>query len=320
MTDRAALRVLKLFEERVVDVQNFRMFAWGGAVRHLSEDVFVKMVEFLLNHPATIAASIALDLVHFYYRDEESERILPKDLAIRVLTHRALLDKRDRGQRDQMEEYYWTETAKSFVRLYPREGLKLAETILAHFGEEGTIFAGFYSRYQAVLKEIVRLYPEELWTQITEYLGPPIDSRAFHIRQWLRGNDFFEAGDNGAANLIPPTAIWRWVDGDVEQRGWYVATFVPPKLFREEGKVCLAREVLVRYGDREDVRRNLMANFSTEGWTGPTSSHLQRKKEKLLEFKKDEKNQNVRQWVDEYVAILDRDIEQAQIEEERRGY
>jgi len=320
MTDRAALRVLKLYEEGAVELQSARIFTLGGVVRHLSERVFARFVKLLLDAPADVGASIALDLIHFYYGDEESERVLPKDLTLRVLTHRLFLEGRDRGQREQMDEHSWTEVAKSFVQLYPTEGLDLADVMLAHFGEDGTIFEGFFSQTQSVLEEITRLYPEEVWTRITKYLGPPIDSRAFGIRHWLRGRDLFEAGGGGALDLIPPTAIWRWVDGDVENRGWYVAYLVPPTLFRDEGKVCLAREVLVRYGGREDVRRNLMANFSTEGWTGPRSLHLQRKKDELLQFKEGEPNHNVRRWINEYVAALDRDIERSRIEEERDDF
>ncbi len=46
----------------------------------------------------------------------------------------------------------------------------------------------------------------------------------------------------------------EWVDEDVENRAWHLASFVPNNLFREEGKVCLAREVLVRYGTSVSLR------------------------------------------------------------------
>ena len=95
---------------------------------------------------------------------------------------------------------------------------------------------------------------------------------------------------------------------------------VPKTLFREHGRFCLAREVLVRYGDRKDVKNELTANFSTEGWTGPESSHLQGKKECLLKYKTEETNENVQRWIDEYVAIIDKENERAQIREEREGF
>jgi hypothetical protein len=152
---------------------------------------------------------------------------------------------------------------------------------------------------------------------IKKYLGPPIDTRAFSIREWLKGGDLLYAKE-GMLSFIPVEKIWEWVDEDLEKRAWYLASFVPKTLFREEGKTCLAREVLVRYGTREDVRSNLRANFSTEGWSGPASLYYQEKKNWLVDFKKDEDNENVKRWIDEYVSVLDRKIEQAKVEEERR--
>src|SRR3990167_8740971 len=155
---------------------------------------------------------------------------------------------------------------------------------------------------------------------VTKYLGPPIDSRAYHIKQWLRGDFSFDDEEKGVLPIFPLELIFKWVDEDIENRAWYFASFLPKKLFREEGKICFAREVLVRYGTRDDVRRNLMANFSTECWSGLESLHYQKKKQHLLEFKKEENNENVKYWIDEYVSSIDKRIEQARIEEEREGF
>ena len=115
-------------------------------------------------------------------------------------------------------------------------------------------------------------------------------------------------------------ALWAWVDADVEKRSWYLANFVPKTLTREPGKVCLAREVLIRYGAREDVRHNLEANFSSEGWTGPASQHYAQKKKGLLDFREGEENPNVKRWIDDYVESIDRQMEHAQAEEEREDF
>lgn len=218
-----------------------------------------------------------------------------------------------------MDYYYWAQIGKSFVQIYPERSLELTDKMLEHFGEDDTIFEGFDGQTQTVLNEITKVYPQAVWEKITKYLGPPIDSRAFHIKEWLRGGNFFEEKE-GAIVLIPQEVIWKWVDENVENRALYLASFVPKKLFREEGKTCLAIEVLVRYGQREDVRRNLTANFSTEGWCGSESLHYQTKKQHLLDFKKNEDNENVKRWIDEYVSLLDQYIEQAKIEEERDNF
>ena len=121
-------------------------------------------------------------------------------------------------------------------------------------------------------------------------------------------------------SLVPMEAVWQWIDEDVEGRAWYLASFVPKVLFREKGKLCWAREVLIRYGQREDVCRELVANFSTEGWTGPMSLHLENKRQQLIAFREDEDNRTVKLWIDEYVSQLEQRIRQARIMEERRDF
>jgi hypothetical protein len=73
--------------------------------------------------------------------------------------------------------------------------------------------------------------------------------------------------------------------------------------------------VLVRYGKRSDVRDNLKANFSSEGWV--PRACITKRKSRSSSVKKDESHPNVKRWIDEYVAALDRRIERARIDEER---
>ena len=56
---------------------------------------------------------------------------------------------------------------------------------------------------------------------------------------------------------------------------------------------------MIRYEDRKDVRSNLMANFSTEGWPGPGSLHLKNKKRGFLELKEGETEERIIRWIDE---------------------
>ncbi len=319
MTDRSAIRVLGLAESGIIGAPNFRMFQYGGVIRGLSEKTFRKWIDFLIDRQEAESISIALDLYYFFYLRKESKYKLPRELTLALLTHPLLFEKQEIARRNQMDDFQWAEIGKAFVTIYPKDSLALADKMIEHFGEEGTILGGFHSRANAVLNEITNRYPDEVWKRITKYLGPPIDSRAYRLKSWLRGEELFRKNGEGALSLIPADKIWEWVDKNIEKRAWYLASFVPNRLSREEGKVCLAHEVLVRYGSRKDVRRNLMANFSTEGWAGPASLHHEMKKQQLLEFLKEEDNENVRIWIDEYVSAFNEDIRREKIEEEREG-
>lgn len=320
MSDQGALRVLDLAKTGAIGIPQFGMLGFGGNIRDLREDVLRKWIEFLLDSADTSAISIALHWYYSYYQSEDSRHALPEELTLQLLTHASLFQQSQFGKRPQMNDYLWTVIANAFLHLYPERGLELADKMLEHFGEDGTIMDGFRSEPEAVLDEVTRRYPEEVWVRVTKYVGPPMDSRAFHIVNWLRGERSFGGAAEGPLPMIPLEKVWGWVDKDVEKRAHYLASFVPNALFKEEGKTCLAREVLIRYGTRQDVRDSLIANFSTEGWMGPQSLHFERKKQQLLDVKQDEENANVRLWIDEYVSLLDGEIYSARVEEERDDF
>lgn len=309
LTDRAASRILALAKTGAIAEHTFRFYSYGGVIRQLSADRFVEWIDFLLGAGTQTAAACAVELCHFYYLMSEPKVPLPNDLVFRVLTAPALFLPTEDRRNATREEYDWAEVGSAYVEQHPERSVELAAVMLAHFRGEGTIVGGFHSQTDKVLHEILKRCPSNVWRIVAGYLGPPVDSRAFHIYHWLR---------EGALALIPAEPVWEWVEEDIEKRAWYIANFVP-KAFPGDPKSASAREVLVRYGAREDVRNNLMANFSTEGWTGPESNHLQGTLEKLRTWKKDETNANVLKWLDDYIASVERRLERARIEEERES-
>jgi len=317
MTDRAALRILNHAKKGILNTDHFRIFRFGRVISNLSEKVFKQWIEFLLQSSDDHAASIALDLYYFFYLRNKVKYQFPKELTFKLLTHPSLFKKPDHGRRDQIDDYHWTEIGLRYIQLYTDKSLKLADTILKCFGRKDSILDGYQTQTHKVINYISRNYPKEIWIKVSKYLGPPIDERAFHIKEWLRGEGLFKEGEGQLKNFSPDI-VFEWVDKDLKKRAWYLATFVPKTLFKQKGKICWARELLIRYGIRKDVRDNLEANFSSEGWSGPASLHYQQKKDKLLGYRKEERNENVIRWIDDYIDDLNKQIERAKIEEERR--
>lgn len=317
LTDRSALRIYELADKGVLEPYHFRVFGLGSVIIALSEDIFLKWIDFLLNSPEGYSAAIAMDLYQAYYFREGAPN-LPKETTLRLLTNPSLFKKTNKSRRDPMDDYHWTTIGKKFIELYPKESLQLGAVILENFGEDGTILEGYGNSSIDVIDSIAKIYPEETWGMLSKYIDPPIDSRGFHIRSWLRSKGFFE-GEAGALSAFNPELVWKWVEEDKEKRAWHLATFVPKVLFRGDCQICWARELLVRYGDQEDVRRNLYANFSTEGWSGPSSLHHEGKKQELLKFLENEDDENVKIWIKDFVSSLETQIAAEKIREER-GY
>ena len=317
LSDRSAARILSLVQSGVTPSSQLQLFVFGGQIRNLSREVFQEWIEYQLSVPDENGVVIALDLYEMYYKELVPKGPIPKDQTLELLTHDSLFRKGSRG-RLSGEDYEWSTIAEWFLEAYPELSLVVGEKMLRHLGEDGTIVEGSQSRTRTILSRIAFEYPKEVWSIVSELLGPPIDEVAYCVQQWLRGEDLFRPGELSMIEVFPADGIWKWVDGDPDMRTWYLATFVPPRLFANGDKNCLARELLIRFGDRDDVKRNLRANFSTEGWSGPMSLHLESKKAALLDRRGIETEPNVIRWIDEYVEALDAGIAAARIEEERQ--
>ena len=318
MTDRAGLRLLKLAKAESMSVNDFSLFF--GSTIGLSDRVFIEWIKFLLNSSNELALPIALKLYYFYYVYNKQEPNLPRDLTFQLLVRPARFENLNLipNQMNSMTDHYWTKIAKAFLNLYPKKSLEFIEQVLPHFGEEGTIFDAFNTEAFSVLTELTKQYPEQVW----KYVSKRLEGRDFFLEKWLKEGEstetFSTTNESGVLTLIPREKIWEWIDVDVEDRAWYFAYRLLPKILSaKEWQNSLVRAFLVRYGDREDVRDNLQANYSTEMWMGLRSLHLEEKRKKFLCIQVNEDDKNVKRWLDEYIRGLEEDIERAKVDEER---
>ena len=325
MTDRAGLRILKLAKRDIIGINHFSIFGSGRVIEHLSDEVFTQWIEFLLKDVDKSTISIVLRLYEHYHVLLKSKPTLPRDLTFRLLTHPSLFQESDTDPFYQVADYDWTEMGKAFLRLYPEKGLELAAPMLANFGKTGTIVQAHFQT-RAVLTEITKQYPAQIWERVSECLEKRDDFLRIHyLQRWLTGESVSSSTDEkeGTLPLMPREKIWEWIDGNVEDRARYLAaTFGPATLSIEAWQTALARDLLVRYGDREAVRANLRADYAIEVSLGPESLHLDQKKQELLQIREaevsGENNINVKQWIDKYVAELEAGIERAKVREERK--
>jgi hypothetical protein len=317
-TDKAALRILNLAEKGIIEYNDFQIFSSGGIIQKISKTIFNKWINFLLSVNKKKSVLIALDLYYFYYIINKTDIILPKILTYKLLLHNCLSKNEEVQFRNITHE--WSGICQKYLELFPEKSIGFAKIIFKYLREKGTIFADFHSPVLSVLENIVIEFPSKSWEIVSKYLESSKYTKIIYLREWLRGGFFLKKEEKGAISLFPTEIIWNWIDGDVSNRAKQITRLVPNKLFRKKGELCLARELLMYYGDRKDVRRALIANFYSEGWSGKGSLHYQNRKQEVINYKKEEENTNVKNWIDEYVAALDESIEREKLEEEREGF
>ena len=324
LTDQVGLDLLKLAASGTINVNRFKVFTSGRLIGNLSDKVFRAWIEFLLDNTDQSTVSITINLYEHYYIREESESTLPHELTFQILMHPAFFEESDGDQFDTMTDYYWTEIGKAFVHSNEEKNLELVEVMLESFGTKGTIVGGFNPQTASVLTEATKLNPEQVWKCVCKYLESQAKtrkdwSRRLSLERWLREADISTTKKKeGVLTLIPRHKIWEWIDDDVENRAQYTAqSLVPKTLLAEEWPTSLVRAILVRYGIRKDCRDALISSYSTGRRSGPESSYYEAIKQKLLHIKHNEDNENVKRWIDDFTDVLEKEIEQAKVKEER---
>ena len=320
LTDRAGRRLLKLAKRGTINVNHFGFFAYGQTIKSLSKEVFTEWITFLLSAANKSSVALALNFFHRYHVFQKPKTCFPLELAFRLITHPALFRKTDESRFDNtMTAYYWAEISIAFLELCPEKNLELAELMLSYFGEDDSIVSR-YSRTCSVLDEITEQCPTQIWAQVGELLeSEEYSSRKFALEQWLREGSSWGREESKAGLLhIPRPLLWKWIDENTDKRAWYFANSLVPKTQSvQEWKASLVQEFLVRYGSQEKVRHSLMSNYLSGVSFGPASSNLKAKKEKLLQIKDIDDNENVARWVDEFVAGLEAQTGWERMREER---
>ena len=314
LTERASRRILALARTGVTSPEALRIFRYGALIRSLSIEDFSDWVDVLLEVDELASMSAALDLLVMYGGYNEY-----REPAERIVCHPAWFRPTAGNHHPSHDSFWWAHVAKALCEHHPDVALGIAQLMLEHSGETGTITEWLDEETGQVLDAAVRQKPWEVWQLASSMLGPPIDGRAYLIGQWLRGSETFGSGGSRILQEIPQHMIWSWAGESPESRPLRLAEFVPKVMCGPQDNPCLARELLLRYGHDLRVRSALRANFSTEGWTGSESQYLSDKLSWLLDLRNQETSASVLLWINEYIVEIEQRREYARQVEEREG-
>jgi hypothetical protein len=142
--------------------------------------------------------------------------------------------------------------------------------------------------------------PQEAWNIVAGHLLSVIPKWRSDILSWLSGG----MGGFDESHAVPPIAVFPLVTGPLDD---------------EYGDV-LTRALLQHYKDVDGVVDGISTGLHTDGWSGPESQHLRKKRDKFRRWLGRDFDPAVISWVEDEISHLDRRIEATEISEERDSW
>ena len=316
LRDKDLIRIVQLAEKKKVSKSDLYMLYYGGSTRTVSEKIFLRLAKLLKSDKQSYFNLLEIFNQYFIHRQNKQ---LPKSFTYSILTS-AFMNKPPVDVQFNHSTYSYVEIAKQFIKQYPDQGLKLLKKFLDDGKNKESFIYKFDSAFEEILTELTLQDDDKVWTLIEKYLKVPLDIVSYRLRNWLRGSSFFSKKNLGGLILFKPETVIKWIDKNPKERVDFIVGAIPYDLENKSPKISWTREILIRYGEYAEIRSGLMANFSTEGFSGSLVKHYETKKERLLKMREQESEPKIIHWLDEYISSINSDIERGRHSEESDNF
>ena len=315
ITDASWGRLARMYRRGAAGKGAVSMLAHGGRACALSREAFCEAVGIMLEAPTAGDMQSALALLSGRCECRDPEREIPAETSCRVLLDDAFLARPQDGSRASVIDLHWGEVAERLARDEPRLVPRMAGAAFRSMGSDGGVFYGPRSRAFGALDAMAERMPDQVWECAADCLTAPPDKRSYRILEWASGRMLGAQPWPGAPHRpgaaartapllerVRPESVWAWVEGDRIARASCIAEFLPRTI---SGQECIARGLLVRYGEHKQVRDALHGNFMDAAWVGSGIDRLARAKRECQGMAAAESDPNVRAWLDERIKIID---------------
>lgn len=298
------------FEAGWIESSYFRSLCYGMSWQSASQASLARLLSLLASREDQVSAFVLVNLLDQMLKP--NVWLVDSNFVFRVVTEQVHFE----DHRDTMHSYYWNSVCKKLVEHDPAKAMPLLDVLLRQIGNNYSLSCDHY--VEPLAHSLCKLNPVGAWEIITAHLLEPAPKWRGDLLNWLKGG----IGGFSEEISVPPIAefqtqmVMDWIAQDMEARASMIAHCAPNSLDDKFGGE-LTRALLVNYRTLDGVRTAISCNFGSGGWVGPRSRHLRARRDRFRAWLSQGFDVNVASWIEEKIIQLDREIEAAEIAEER---
>ena len=301
---------LDALEKNWVEPNLFLALQWGMAWQAVPAERTSRLLKLLRARGDGESLSVLINLLDDLPFDDAS----PFDPAfVFEIATQVFPEQEDWGD---VRGYAWKTVCEKLVRWDNTYAVPLIDAI---FKAMKTAHHLSYDSYvQSVANDLVKIDPSGSWAVLAKHFEATLPKWRSDLQSWLKGGlgTFDEDGQSNVITEFPLPELLLWIEKDPMSRAPLIAHAAPRTLDEGSGGI-LTRELLTRYSTVDGVGSGISAIFHSGGYTGPTSAYLKRRRDKFRSWLASGFTSEVIQWIERELNDLDKNIEGAEISEER---
>jgi hypothetical protein len=304
---------LVAFGKKWIETSQFSALRYGRMWEKIPSSRLKRLIHLLNDEEDVASVGLLIGLFH----DLPFTATSPFDSATVFSALRRAIPS-EKGWNDS-RGYDWQNACEKLIEFDKHFAMPLLDALLTEMGHHYRLSYDHY--VESVTLELVKTDPISAWQLIARHFEATLPKWRSDLLSWLKGGlaSFHEKADDAPINLLPIDLIISWIDIDPVARAGLIGHCVPGTLDLEAGgKLSIA--LIAKYPAIDGVKNGISAAFHSGGWTGPTSLHLKRKREKLRDWLTRGSGFEVTQWIESELEYIDKNIEREEIAEERTRF
>lgn len=212
-------------------------------------------------------------------------------------------------QQTTTDLHQWHEIAKKLLNERDQELAVALVNQLISASKYGLDYGGLRSYVKPLMRNLMKEYSENLWPIFGNAIIQSKGMEKYWLQQLLNKDTGLTNNDISVLSVIPVEIVIKWCYKQPDVGPIFVARSLNVFDIVDESQVpsSLFIALLVNFGNDKRVASELSANIGSRGWSWSLVPYLESDKSALSQLFEHE-NTNVRQWVKDYIAYLDRQI------------
>lgn len=297
--------LLKLIQDGVLSPNSVNALIYGSVTSHIEPGV---MADFCLNlsELGEEASWIAFNVIYMYCFGTkgcvDSLRDQLKKLVIAIPLHKE-------QQQIMTDLHNWQDITKKLLNERDKEFAIAITNQLITASKYGLDYGNLRSYIKPLLLNLMKEYSDVVWPIFSNAIAHSKRMDMYWLQQLLKRETGFVNDSPSVLSIITVESVIAWCYKQSEIGPVFVARCVNVFDVNDESKVPspLFIALLENFGNDKQVSSELSANIGSRGWSGSLIPYLESDKSALSQLI-EHKNANVRHWVKDHIAYINRQI------------